>query len=93
MKILAIETSCDETGVAIVEGSATQPSVSLLSNSLASSLDLHTKTGGVIPEIAAREQLRYIIPVIEEALQNANLSFSKTKAPDIDAITVTYGPG
>ncbi len=93
MRILAIETSCDETGAAIVEGSAAKTHVALLSNSLASSLSLHAKTGGVIPEIAAREQLRYIIPVIDRSLKEANISFSKTKAPDIDAIAVTYGPG
>lgn len=93
MRILAIETSCDETGAAIVEGSSQRHSVKLLSNSLASSLALHAKTGGIIPEIAAREQLRYILPVIDTALQEANLSCTKTKAPDIDAIAVTYGPG
>lgn len=86
MKILAIETSCDETGAAIVEGSAKQNSVKILSNSLASSLSLHAKTGGVIPEVAAREQLKYILPVIDTALQDAG-------RPDIDAIAVTYGPG
>lgn len=93
MKILSIETSCDETGVAVVEGSPKDTSVMLLSNSLASSLSLHEKTGGVIPEIAAREQLHYMIPVLQEALEKAQLSFSKSSPPDIDAIAVTYGPG
>lgn len=93
MKILSIETSCDETGVAIVEGSPKDTSVVLLANSLASSLSLHEKTGGVIPEIAAREQLHYMIPVLNEAMEKAHLSFSKSSAPDIDAIAVTYGPG
>ena len=85
MKILAIETSCDETGAAIVEGSSEKQSVTLLSNSLASSLALHAKTGGVIPEIAAREQLRYMIPVIDQALQKAG-------RPDIDAIALPMDP-
>lgn len=93
MRILSIETSCDETGAAVVEGNPQSPHVSLLSNTLASSLSLHAKTGGVIPEVAAREQLRYMIPVLQEALVNARLSFSKTTPPDIDAIAVTYGPG
>lgn len=93
MKILAIETSCDETGAAIVTSHPSNQSVRILSNSLASSLTLHTKTGGVIPEIAAREQLKCMLPVIEKALSGAHLSFSKTTPPAIDAIAVTYGPG
>ena len=71
MKILAIETSCDETSAAIVENG-----VKILSNVVASSLALHSKTGGIIPEVAAREQIRYIIPVIQEALDQAGFSKS-----------------
>ncbi|MDP3955204.1 MAG: tRNA (adenosine(37)-N6)-threonylcarbamoyltransferase complex transferase subunit TsaD [bacterium] len=64
MIILAIETSCDETATAVVENGT-----KILSNVVASSVEIHAKTGGIIPEVAAREQLKYIIPVIEEALR------------------------
>jgi len=77
MKILGIETSCDETAAAIVENGT-----KILSNVVASSVQLHRKTGGIIPEVAAREQVRFIIPVIEKALKSK-----------IDAIAVTVGPG
>ncbi len=83
MKILGIETSCDETAAAVIENGT-----KILSNVVASSLELHAKTGGIIPEVAAREQLKSIIPVIETSLKNAKLS---TK--DVDAIAVTNGPG
>ncbi len=88
MLILGIESSCDETAAAIIEGNKKSDKVKLLSNSLASSLFLHSKTGGIIPETAAREQVKYIIPVIKEALDKANL-----KPKDVDAVAVTYGPG
>jgi N6-L-threonylcarbamoyladenine synthase len=88
MKILAIETSCDETAAAVVVKNPKENYVKVLSNAVASSLDLHSKTGGVIPNIAAREQLKAIIPVIEKAIGN-----SKLKIEDIDAIAVTIGPG
>ena len=68
MRILGIETSCDETGAAIVEDGT-----KVLANIVASSQELHIKTGGIIPEVAAREQIKCIIPVIEEALQNLHL--------------------
>lgn len=83
MKILGIETSCDETGVAIVEDGRM-----ILSNIIASSDVLHNQTGGVIPEIAAREQVRYIIPVLKEALYKSHTTLS-----EIEAIAVTVGPG
>lgn len=86
MKILGIETSCDETAVAIIEGEKDSKKVKLLSNIIASSLSLHATTGGIIPEVAAREQVKYIIPVIEKALK-------KIPIRDIDAIAVTIGPG
>jgi N6-L-threonylcarbamoyladenine synthase len=86
MKILGIESSCDETAAAVIEG--TDETVTLLSNVVASSLALHAKTGGVIPENAAREQLKFILPVIHEAIQTAGTSFE-----ELDAIAVTYGPG
>ncbi|HSW97182.1 MAG TPA: tRNA (adenosine(37)-N6)-threonylcarbamoyltransferase complex transferase subunit TsaD [Candidatus Saccharimonadales bacterium] len=88
MTILGIETSCDETSAAIIEGDKTQPFVTVLSNVSATSLNLHAKTGGIIPEIAAREQIKYIIPVIKQAFTEAD-----KKPVNIDAIAVTYGPG
>ncbi len=86
MKILGIETSCDETGAAIIEGEKNNKKVKLLSSVVATSISLHAKTGGIIPEIAAREQVKFIIPVIEKTLKDTNI---KT----IDAIAVTIGPG
>lgn len=77
MKILGIETSCDETAAAIV-----QDGTKIISNVIASSQNIHAKYGGIIPENAAREQVKSIIPVIKEAL-----------VTDIDAIAVTVGPG
>lgn len=96
MIILGLETSCDETSAAVVKN-GTQ----ILSNVVASSLSLHTQTGGIIPETAAREQVRYITPVIEKALTESlpkmasfqtNLSAPKLFS-QIDAIAVTVGPG
>jgi len=81
MKILGIETSCDETAAAVVENGT-----KLLSNIVSSSLPLHSKTGGIIPEIAAREQNKAMIPVLEETLKTLD-------AKNVDAIAVTFGPG
>lgn len=83
MKVLGIETSCDETAAAVVEDGAT-----LLSNVVASSVDLHVKYGGVVPEIAARSHIEVILPVIDQALTEAECGWD-----DIDAIAVTYGAG
>lgn len=83
MKILGIETSCDETAAAVVENGT-----KVLSNVVASSVEVHKKYGGIVPEQAAREQLKSILPVISESLEQA-----KTKLIDIDAIAVTVGPG
>ncbi len=91
MKILGIETSCDETGAAVIEGTTIDKPVKLLSNSLATSLVRHAETGGIIPEVAAREQVKYILPVITEALKDAHVY--DEKKPAIDALAVTYGPG
>jgi N6-L-threonylcarbamoyladenine synthase len=88
MKILAIETSCDETSASIIEGE--DKKINVLSNIISSSLPIHAKTGGIIPEIAAREQLKLIIPVIELALKKAKI---KTPQREIDKIAVTVGPG
>ncbi len=84
MKILAIETSCDETSSAIVEDGKI-----ILSNIISSSLALHSKTGGIIPEVAAREQVKYIIPVINKVLHQSQVQFKE----NISAIAVTIGPG
>ena len=86
MVILGIETSCDETSAAILEKHDNQ--LLLKSNIVSSSLAIHQKTGGIIPENAAREQIKYIIPVISQALSDAHMQIS-----DITAIAVTYGPG
>lgn len=88
MKILAIETSCDETAAAIISKNPQENYVRLLSNVVASSVILHAKTGGIIPETAAREQLKFIIPVIDKAIRD-----SKKSIKDLDAIAVTNGPG
>jgi N6-L-threonylcarbamoyladenine synthase len=82
-RVLGIESSCDETGAAVVAGPDR-----VLSNIVASSLKKHARYGGVIPEIAARAHVASIVPVVEEALAKARF-----KAKDIDAIAVTEGPG
>lgn len=83
MKVLGIETSCDETAAAVVEDGKR-----LLSNIVASSMDLHVQYGGVVPEIAARSHIESIMPVVEQALDQAKCTWD-----DIDAIAVTYGAG
>ena len=88
MRILAIETSCDETSAAVVLKNSKENHVKILSNVISSSLILHSKTGGIIPDVAAREQLKYIIPVIQKAIEN-----SKLKIKDLDAVAITQGPG
>ena len=83
MKILGIESSCDETAASVVEDGKY-----LLSNVVNSQIDIHALYGGVIPEIAARNHIEVINPVINRALSDANLTWD-----DIDAIAVTYAPG
>ena len=83
VKILAIESSCDETAAAVVVNGR-----EVLSNVISSQIDLHTLYGGVVPEIASRKHIENINPVIEKALNDANCTLD-----DIDAIGVTYGPG
>ena len=83
MRILAIETSCDETAAAIVEDGHC-----VLSDPIASQIDIHRKYGGVVPELASRNHIIDIIPVVEEALQLADCGWD-----DVDAIAVTQGPG
>ena len=90
MRILGIETSCDETAAAVVEDGT-----KVLSSVVASSEELHKETGGIIPENAARKQIEYIIPVVNKTLENAfpKSSTLKDQVSNIDAIAVTYGPG
>ncbi len=83
MAILGIETSCDETGVAIVSMSG-----KLLSNVLHSQIDIHAKYGGIVPEIASRQHILNINAVTQSAIQKSNLGWK-----DIKAVAVTYGPG
>ena len=81
--ILGIESSCDETAASVVRNGRT-----VLSNVISSQIDLHTLYGGVVPEIASRKHIENILPVIDEALRQANV-----KLEEIDAVAVTYGPG
>lgn len=83
MKILAIESSADETAVSVVEDGR-----NILSNIIASQIDIHMKYGGIIPEVAARSHIEAILPVVDEALIKPGLTWK-----DIDAIAVTKGPG
>jgi tRNA N6-adenosine threonylcarbamoyltransferase len=83
IKILGIESSCDETAAAVLADGRR-----VLSSVVASQIDIHRKYGGVVPELASREHLREIVPVVREAMEQAGLGFQ-----DLDAIGVTYGPG
>ncbi|PJC37120.1 tRNA (adenosine(37)-N6)-threonylcarbamoyltransferase complex transferase subunit TsaD [Candidatus Peregrinibacteria bacterium CG_4_9_14_0_2_um_filter_53_11] len=83
MLTLGIETSCDETSIAIVKDGR-----EILTNIIHSQIDLHRKTGGVVPEVAAREHVLKILPVLGEALSQAGVTMEQ-----IDMIAVTYGPG
>ncbi|MBI4846114.1 MAG: tRNA (adenosine(37)-N6)-threonylcarbamoyltransferase complex transferase subunit TsaD [Candidatus Omnitrophica bacterium] len=83
MITLGIETSCDETAAAVIKNGST-----ILSSSVSSSIHLHRKFGGIVPEIACRYHLEYIVPVTKTALQKANITFK-----DIDLIAITYAPG
>lgn len=80
--ILGIETSCDETGVALVRGHE------LLFDAVASSMDEHARFGGIIPEVASRAHLEAMIPTIRQALDEAHVDLT-----DVDAVAVTAGPG
>jgi N6-L-threonylcarbamoyladenine synthase len=82
-RILGIESSCDETAAAVVADGR-----EILSSVVASQIDIHRKYGGVVPELASREHLRQIVPVVREALAQAGM-----KLGDVDAIGVTQGPG
>jgi N6-L-threonylcarbamoyladenine synthase len=82
-RILAIESSCDETAAAVIEDET-----KILSSVVASQFSVHGKYGGVVPELASREHLRAIVPVVREALERASLKWQ-----DLDAVAATYGPG
>ncbi len=83
MRILAIETSCDETAAAVVEDGA-----GILSNIVASQVDIHARYGGIVPEVASRQHLLTVLPVVESAMAEAEVAWQ-----DIAAIAVTFGPG
>src|SRR5947209_258715 len=83
LALLAIESSCDETAAAVLADEAT-----VLSSVVASQLATHSKYGGVVPELASREHLTAIVPVVREALEEADIQLSQ-----LDAIAVTSGPG
>ncbi|MFN2140384.1 MAG: tRNA (adenosine(37)-N6)-threonylcarbamoyltransferase complex transferase subunit TsaD [Candidatus Promineifilaceae bacterium] len=82
-RILAIETSCDETAAAVVDNGRT-----ILSNVIASQVDLHAQYGGVFPEVASRKHIEMIYPVVDQAMREAFIGFD-----DLDCIAVTRGPG
>jgi N6-L-threonylcarbamoyladenine synthase len=81
--LLSIESSCDETGVALIDGGRR-----IVSNVVASQVALHAPTGGIVPELAARAHLRWIVPTLDEAWAGSGVEWG-----DLDAIAVTYGPG
>ena len=81
--ILGIESSCDETAAAVVSGGER-----ILSSVVASQIAIHRKYGGVVPELASREHLRQIVPVVREAVEQAGITLQ-----DVDAVAVTRGPG
>ncbi len=82
-RILAIESSCDETACAVLDNGR-----ALLASTVASQMDIHARYGGVFPEVASRQHVLSIVPVVEQTLSQTNLSLK-----DIDAIAVTRGPG
>jgi N6-L-threonylcarbamoyladenine synthase len=83
MRILGIETSCDETAVAVVEDGTR-----ILADQIASQVDIHARYGGVVPEVASRQHLLAILPLLKHAFATASISWDQ-----IDAIAVTHGPG
>jgi N6-L-threonylcarbamoyladenine synthase len=83
VRILGIESSCDETAAAVVADGR-----EILSSVVASQIDIHRKYGGVVPELASREHLRQIVPVVREAISQAGMQLA-----DLDAVGVTHGPG
>lgn len=92
MKILSVETSCDETAIAILEitGKLERPDIKILGNTLLSQMHLHEKYGGVYPNLAKREHEKNLPIILEQTLKEANLN---TRCPSVDFIAVTSGPG
>lgn len=89
MRILAIESSCDETAAAVVTaGTSAEDEIRVLSSVVASQFSVHGKYGGVVPELASREHLRAIVPVVRETMERAGIGFR-----DLDAVAATSGPG
>lgn len=82
-RVLGIETSCDETAAAVVEQGRV-----ILSSVVASQVDLHAQYGGVFPEVASRQHILSIYPIVDQALQQAHITLQ-----ELDAIAVTRGPG
>lgn len=105
MKILAIESSCDETAAAVVEDlpAGRQAELTILGSAVATSAAMHEKYGGIVPEVAAREQLKCIIPTIEDALRQYKGNHAPARrqdgsirqciSDDIDTLAITVGPG
>lgn len=88
MYILGIESSCDETAASIIKTDQKTGKIKVLSNIISSQIEIHKKYGGVVPEIAAREHVLNILPVIDESLKTAKIDYKK-----LDLIAVTKGPG
>ncbi len=88
MLVLGIETSCDETGVALYDSAVVNPSRALLAHRLHTQVAMHAAYGGVVPELASRDHIRRLLPLLEGALGDAG-----RRRDDIDAIAVTVGPG
>ena len=81
--LLSVESSCDETGISLVAGGR-----QIITNVVASQVALHAPTGGIVPELAARAHLRWIVPTLDEAWTRAGVTWD-----DVDGVAVTYGPG
>lgn len=88
MKVLGLETSCDETGLAIYDSSLNNNQGGVLAQVLYSQVELHTTYGGVVPELASRDHIRKLVPLLEELLAQANIT-----KENIDAVAYTKGPG
>ena len=95
MRILAIETSCDETSISILEarGGFESPNFNILANVVSSQASLHAQYGGVFPNLAKREHLKNLPLVLEESIRTANLNREASDVSHVDIIAVTYGPG
>ncbi|HSO80968.1 MAG TPA: tRNA (adenosine(37)-N6)-threonylcarbamoyltransferase complex transferase subunit TsaD, partial [Chromatiaceae bacterium] len=83
MRVLGIETSCDETGVAVYEGGR-----GMLAHAVYSQIEIHARYGGVVPELASRDHVRKTLPMIRQVLDEGGLA-----KPDIDGVAFTAGPG